>query len=116
MQNFERNIYGWDLNIWNENDGSIVGVEDQWRITAYPFDINEDIIGTHTIYVSLDLNETEVKALRLGELDNEYDPSEDFWTGCDYFIQEYPYAIPERILDWLESLPATTDSINLQLF
>jgi hypothetical protein len=111
-----RKIYGWDLNIWNQNDGSIDGVEDQWTITAYPFDVNEDIIGGHNVYLSFDLHDYEADLMHLGMDDNEYDNGSDTWMGCDWFIQEYPHQIPSRVIEWLESLPTESDSIDITLF
>lgn len=97
-------IHNWDLNFWNENDGSVIGLEDIWRVTAYPFDQNNECIGGHSIFTSLELYEDEVDLMRLGWEDNYYDSGYDVWIGLDA-INNYPHAIPDRIMEWLSELP-----------
>lgn len=93
-------IFGWNLNFYDRSQDEFDELaKPDWYVGAYADG------SAYGKYVILDLLPEEAEQLKLYDDSNEYDSGPDFWIDCDWFIQNYPHDIPERILDWLENLP-----------
>jgi len=108
----------YDMNIWDETSYESGGeVTGGWKINFYQYPALGAPYGNGPMIEELDfiITEEEAKQLTLGwgpDLGGDYTEDEDFWLDVETFLITYKN-IPQRLLDYLDSLPEYEQSADM---